>query len=71
MDDHRTMEKMSEKAYTWDSTEYAKHSSAQYEWAQELIGKLDLKSTESVLDIGCGDRKIALICACQDGAFRS
>ena len=48
---------MSEKIYKCDSNDYAKHSSAQYTWAQELIDKLYLKGTESVLDIGCGDGK--------------
>lgn len=44
--------------YSWNATEYAKHSSNQYEWAKELIPKLELKGTESLIDIGCGDGKI-------------
>lgn len=47
-----------EKTYKWDSNDYAQHSSAQYAWAEELIDKLRLKGTESVLDIGCGDGKV-------------
>jgi len=39
----------------WDPKEYAKHSSAQMLWAEELIAKLDIEGSEAVLDIGCGD----------------
>lgn len=50
---------MSEKStYTWDAEDYARHSTAQQSWAQELIYKLRLTGNESVLDIGCGDGKI-------------
>ena len=46
----------------WDARDYAAHSSAQQEWARELIGKLGLHGDEDVLDIGCGDgRATALI----------
>jgi trans-aconitate 2-methyltransferase len=46
------------KSYKWNAQDYAKHSSGQFEWAQELIAKLGLQGSESVLDIGCGDGKI-------------
>jgi trans-aconitate 2-methyltransferase len=52
---------MTQKNYSWDSDDYLKHSYAQFEWAQELIQKLLLKGTESVLDIGCGDGKITAL----------
>lgn len=42
----------------WDAQDYAKNSSAQENWAKELIKKLHLKGNESVLDIGCGDGRI-------------
>lgn len=42
----------------WDAADYHKHSSAQQEWARELIGKLSLTGSEHVLDVGCGDGKI-------------
>ncbi|MBU1341132.1 MAG: methyltransferase domain-containing protein [Proteobacteria bacterium] len=45
-------------SFKWDANDYARHSSAQLSWANELIGKLALTGTESVLDIGCGDGKI-------------
>jgi len=49
---------MTKRKYQWNASEYEKHSSAQLEWARELIQKLDLKGHESVLDIGCGDGKV-------------
>ncbi|MFH1148796.1 MAG: methyltransferase domain-containing protein [Pseudomonadota bacterium] len=56
---------MTDENYEWDAKDYEKHSSAQYEWARELIAKLRPKGTESVLDIGCGDGKVtAAIAAC-------
>ena len=51
--------------YKWDALDYAKSSSAQQQWARELIGKLQLKGDETLLDIGCGDGKVtAEIAAC-------
>lgn len=47
-----------EKKFLWNAGDYAKHSSAQQEWARELIAKLKLKGHELVLDIGCGDGKV-------------
>jgi trans-aconitate methyltransferase len=44
--------------YRWNAAEYARHSSAQLNWARELIDKLDLQGQESVLDLGCGDGKV-------------
>lgn len=46
------------KKYTWNAEDYSKNSSAQQEWANELISKLNLEGNESILDIGCGDGKI-------------
>lgn len=43
----------------WDAVDYARNSTAQLGWAQELIGKLGLVGTERVLDIGCGDGKVS------------
>jgi trans-aconitate methyltransferase len=42
----------------WDAEDYARNSSAQLEWATELMTKLALKGDEAILDIGCGDGKI-------------
>jgi len=45
-------------SYRWDSEDYEKHSAAQQQWARELIAKLSLHGSETVLDIGCGDGKV-------------
>ncbi len=37
---------------------YFHNSELQRQWAWELIGKIDLKGNEKVLDFGCGDGKI-------------
>lgn len=49
---------MESRNNTWNADDYAKNSSAQLGWAEELLAKLALKGNESVLDIGCGDGKI-------------
>ncbi|NLE43690.1 MAG: methyltransferase domain-containing protein [Chloroflexi bacterium] len=54
---------MSNPPYRWNATDYARNSSAQFSWAQELIAKLHLRGNESVLDIGCGDGKITAMLA--------
>ena len=46
------------KKYAWNAKDYAKHSTAQQQWATELIPKLRLIGNEALLDIGCGDGKI-------------
>ena len=52
---------MNRTPYTWNAEDYAGHSGAQYLWAREIIGKLNLSGSESVLDIGCGDGKITAL----------
>lgn len=49
---------MSGSEVRWDAEEYARNSAAQRQWALELIAKLELKGSESVLDIGCGDGNV-------------
>lgn len=46
------------QSYRWDSEDYERHSRSQQLWAQELIAKLSLVGTETLLDIGCGDGKV-------------
>jgi trans-aconitate 2-methyltransferase len=46
------------KSYGWNAKDYAKNSQNQFQWAQELIPKLELQGNEALLDIGCGDGKI-------------
>jgi len=50
--------KGSMKKYNWNAKDYAKNSKPQQQWARELIAKLNLKGTEDILDLGCGDGKI-------------
>jgi len=42
----------------WNPEDYAKQSGAQLRWAQELISRLALGGSETILDVGCGDGKI-------------
>lgn len=49
--------------YQWHADEYRTSSSNQKKWALELLSKLDLKGSERVLDIGCGDGEITVAIA--------
>ncbi len=49
---------MAHIGYNWNAQDYAKNSQNQFQWAQELIPKLQLQGNEKLLDIGCGDGKI-------------
>jgi trans-aconitate methyltransferase len=49
--------------FTWNAEDYADHSTAQYTWAREMIGRLGLRGSESVLDVGCGDGKVTALIA--------
>jgi trans-aconitate 2-methyltransferase len=61
---------MSDGSYQWSAGDYAENSSAQFEWARELIAKLNLRGGEAVLDIGCGDGKVsAAIARCLPHGF--
>lgn len=51
------------KNYQWNAGEYAQHSQSQFEWASELLGRLNLLGDETLLDIGCGDGKVTAIIA--------
>jgi len=46
--------------YDFDGRKYEKASSHQKEWGMKLIGELDLKGNERVLDLGCGDGWLTL-----------
>lgn len=47
----------------WNASDYARSSSAQLTWAEELLAVLTFSGTENVLDIGCGDGKITSLIA--------
>lgn len=42
----------------WDAAEYSRRSSLQEAMGQEVLALLDLKGSERILDVGCGDGKI-------------
>jgi trans-aconitate methyltransferase len=50
--------------YKWNAEDYGRNSQGQQMWARELIGKLSLKGTEKILDLGCGDGKVTAEIAC-------
>lgn len=45
----------------WDAQDYRRNSSAQSQWAGELLQKIPLIGTERILDLGCGDGKVTLL----------
>jgi len=51
---HSLLQHMTE----WNAAEYYHRSSLQGAMAQEVLALLDLKGSERILDVGCGDGKI-------------
>lgn len=45
--------------YSWDPKLYSSNSAAQKSWGLELLSKVNLRGTERVLDVGCGDGKLS------------
>jgi trans-aconitate 2-methyltransferase len=43
----------------WNAAEYAHQSSLQAAMAQEVLGLLELKGAERILDVGCGQGKVS------------
>ena len=50
----------------WNAAEYYRRSSLQEAMAQEVLALLDLKGSEQILDVGCGDGKITAEIAARD-----
>jgi trans-aconitate 2-methyltransferase len=42
----------------WDAATYHRVSDVQVEWAREVLGRLDLRGDETVLDAGCGSGRV-------------
>ncbi|HSR93997.1 MAG TPA: methyltransferase domain-containing protein [Solirubrobacterales bacterium] len=42
----------------WDAETYDAISDPQFEWGTEVLGRLELKGDESVVDAGCGSGKV-------------
>jgi trans-aconitate 2-methyltransferase len=42
----------------WDAEVYDRVADPQFEWAQEVIGRLELRGDETVLDAGCGSGRV-------------
>lgn len=42
----------------WDAETYDAVSDPQFEWGMEVLGRLDLRGEESVIDAGCGSGRI-------------
>ena len=47
-------------AYEFDGKKYEQASSHQKEWGAKLIADLELKGSERVLDLGCGDGSLSV-----------
>ena len=46
--------------FEFDAEKYKKASTHQKEWGTKLISELDLKGSERILDLGCGDGRNAI-----------
>jgi trans-aconitate 2-methyltransferase len=47
----------------WDATTYDRISDPQFAWAQEQLGRLDLREDDVVLDAGCGSGRVTAVLA--------
>ena len=47
----------------WDAEVYDRVSDPQFEWAQEVLGRLELNGDETVLDAGCGSGRVTSCCS--------
>ena len=45
----------------WDAEAYDRVSDPQYEWAKEVMARLDLRGDEVVLDAGCGSGRVTAL----------
>jgi trans-aconitate 2-methyltransferase len=56
---------LAEAAHTgpreWDAEVYDRVSDPQFEWAQEVLERLELRGDETVLDAGCGSGRVTAL----------
>jgi trans-aconitate 2-methyltransferase len=45
----------------WDAEVYDRVADPQFEWAQEVIGRLEVRGDEDVLDAGCGSGRVTAL----------
>jgi trans-aconitate 2-methyltransferase len=45
----------------WNAKDYAKQSSAQFKWANQVINRIAINEQDTIIDIGCGDGKITAL----------
>lgn len=54
------MGRSADNRFDWDPEDYSRVSTMQKKWGRELLAKLHLHGDERVLDIGCGDGRLAV-----------
>lgn len=47
----------------WNASDYAQHSSMQYDYAMKILKRYTFQPKDAILDIGCGDGKISVLMA--------
>jgi trans-aconitate 2-methyltransferase len=47
----------------WDAATYDRVADPQFEWGQEVLGRLELEGDETVLDAGCGSGRVTRLLA--------
>jgi trans-aconitate 2-methyltransferase len=52
---------MNNKKQVWTASEYHENSSIQFKASMDLLKEIEIKETENILDIGCGDGKITAL----------
>jgi trans-aconitate methyltransferase len=49
---------MEKPQINWNSNDYRNNSSAQTQWAMDLVSRIGVKEDSVILDIGCGDGRV-------------
>lgn len=59
MSDGRSMGAMNSSSREWDAETYDQVSDPQFTWGMEVLGRLELRGDETVVDAGCGSGRVA------------